>query len=104
MNAYYEDLLSAAKEVEETFENVDMYMLKTDSQKKVETFLSKCTNVVKCDKMLMKAMHTVFSKVHVHKRVEHNSQTVQQKGHLCEICSKFFHLLYQLKQHNCTKK
>ena len=70
MNTCYQDLVSAAKEVEETFEDIDMYMLNTESQKKVESFLSKCSNVVKCDKMLMKATCTVFSKVHVQKRLE----------------------------------
>ena len=89
MNTCYQDLVSAAKEVEETFEDIDMYMLNTESQKKVESFLSKCSNVVKCDKMLMKATRTVFSKVHVQKRLEENSDNVQEKGHLCEICSNF---------------
>ena len=51
MNTCYEDLLSAAKEVEETFENVDMYMLNTDSQKKMETFcqsVQRLLSVIKC--------------------------------------------------------
>ena len=104
MNTCYQDLVSAAKEVEETFEDIDIYMLNTESQKKVESFLSKCSNVVKCDKMLMKATRTVFSKVHVQKRLEENSDNVQEKGHLCEICSKFFDSLYKLNEHKCTKK
>ena len=104
MNTCYQDLVTAAKEVEDTFEEIDMYMLNTQSQKKVEQFLSKCSNVVKCDKMLMKATRSVFSKVHIQKTRQENTDNIKQKGHLCETCSKFFDSLYKLKEHHCTKK
>ena len=100
MNTRYNDLVKAAKEVEETFEQVDLYMLNDATQKKVDCFLSKCSNVVACDKMLMKTAHSVFSTVHVHE----NSQNQQQKNHLCETCSNFFDSMYKLKEHKCTKK
>ena len=70
-------------------------MLNAEMQKKVECFLSKCSNIVTCDKMLMKTAHTVFSTVHVHERVQEICQSLQEKRHMCEICSNFFDSLYK---------
>ena len=38
MNSRYNDLVKAAKEVEETFEQVDLYMLNDATQKKSRLF------------------------------------------------------------------
>ena len=102
MNKCFDNLTTAVKYLEEIYEEMNTYMLLDKMKQQVEKLLFNCSRVVNCDKLLMKNVRSVFSKVHIAKSLEGNIN--ENNNHTCEICGKKLRSKYILEEHHFQSK